>query len=107
MAFATGSAFPPATTASAVGPAPLTATPAAPVPLPDVIKALEDQHGINVGAAAEVLTVIGPDAKEAVPALLKAWEKTTVRAGAQFRNTAVGKALKAIDPEAAAKAGVE
>jgi putative heme-binding domain-containing protein len=74
------------------------------VALPDVIKSLDDEHGINVGAAADVLAAIGPAAKDALPALLKAWGKSEKSSG--YTCTALAAALQKIDPEAAEKAGI-
>jgi len=77
------------------------------VALPDVIKALDDQYGPVAGAAAEVLGSIGPAAKGAVPDLLRVWEKSRKIPGRPGATKALAGALKKIDPEAAAKAGIK
>lgn len=79
--------------------------PAGKAALPDVIKALDDEHLINVGAAAEVLKDIGPGAREAVPALLRTWERS--QASSQYTRKALAEAIKALDADAAAKLGIE
>lgn len=71
--------------------------------LPDVIKALDDEHLINVGEAATVLGQIGPAAKEAVVKLQKIWEKQEQREGTK---RLAADALKKIDPKAAEKLGI-
>lgn len=77
--------------------------------VPEIAKALNDDHGINVGQAAELLTEIGPDAKEAMPALMKAWEKaeasTLDARRKQLQKNMLAKAMLTIDPEAAKQAG--
>lgn len=70
--------------------------------LPDVITALDDEHPINVSAAAKVLEAIGPAAKDALPKLEKVWAARTKDKPA----TAVGRAIRAIDPKAAERLGV-
>jgi hypothetical protein len=85
--------------------------PALKVAVPEIAKALDDAHGINVDQAAELLTEIGPEGKEALPALKKAWEKveaSTLDARRKMlqKNTLV-KAMLAVDPEAAKQAGIE
>jgi hypothetical protein len=79
--------------------------PAGKVALPDVVKALDDQHPINVGAAAEVLADIGPAAKEAVPALTRAWERS--KTAPRSAQDSLAAALKKLDPEAAARVGIK
>jgi HEAT repeat protein len=54
--------------------------------------------------AALVLGQIGPDAKEAVPGLLKIYENSAMDPNSSKR---AADALKKIDPEAAAKAGIK
>lgn len=78
--------------------------PAVKVALPDILRALNDEHSINLGLAAEVLEGIGPAAKEAVPALLGAWEKEKGYQG--YPAKALARVLKKVDPKAAAEAGV-
>lgn len=73
--------------------------------LPGIVKALDDGHSANVGAAAEVLAGIGPEARDAGPALEKAWSKASK--GSDYQKNWLRKALKAVDPEAARRAGVE
>lgn len=73
--------------------------------LPDVTKALADTHIVNVAGAARLLTELGPEAKSATPALLEAWDK--VKDKRVTARAIVAKALKAVDPEAAAKANIE
>jgi hypothetical protein len=81
------------------------------VAVPEIAKALDDAHGINVGQAAELLTEIGPDAKEAMPALKKAWDKVEASTLDASRKTLqknmLAKAMLAVDAEAAKAAGVE
>ena len=83
--------------------------PAAKVAVPEIAKALNDDHGINVSQSAKLLTQIGPDAKEAMPALMKAWEKaeasTLDARRKQLQKNTLAKAMLAIDPEAAKQAG--
>jgi hypothetical protein len=74
------------------------------VALGDVIRALDDEHPINVGAAALVLAGIGPKARPAVPALLRAWERR--KDSSKFAEGAVAKAIRSLDPDAARKAGI-
>ncbi len=77
----------------------------APLPaLPQIISALEDEHSINVVAAARVLGQIGPEARQAFPALQAAWKRFQEQSGGATRELAA--AMKAIDPDAAMKAGV-
>jgi hypothetical protein len=77
--------------------------PAAKVALPDIIKALDDQHFINVVAAAELLLEIGPEARDAVPALIRARDRAKV----DRAKNSLAAVIKKLDPEAAAKAGIE
>jgi hypothetical protein len=79
--------------------------PAAKVALPDILKALDDEHPINPGKAAQLLAELGPDVKESVPALLAAYKKT---AGKEWSaKTELTKAIKKLDPAAAKQAGIE
>jgi hypothetical protein len=84
--------------------------PALKVAVPKIAEALSDEHGINVGKAAELLTEIGPDAKEAMPALLQAWEKVEASKldarRKQLQKNMLAKAMLAVDSEAAKQAGV-
>lgn len=73
------------------------------IAVPDIIKALDDDHPVNVGAAAKVLTKIGPGAKDALPKLEKIWGSETTK----FAKEQTGKAIKAIDPKTAEKLGIE
>lgn len=77
------------------------------VAMPDVIKALDDQYGVVAKVAAEVLENLGPAAKGAVPDLLHVWEKSRKIPGRPNATKALADALKKIDPEAAAKAGIK
>jgi hypothetical protein len=77
------------------------------VALPDVIKALDDGYGPVAGAAAEVLGNMGPAAKDAVPDLLRVWEKSRKIAGRPGATKALADALKKLDPELAAQAGIK
>ena len=72
------------------------------VALPDIIKALDDDHPINVTAAARVLEKIGPAAKDALPKLETIWGSETAKSKEE-----AGKAIKAIDPKAAEKLGIK
>jgi hypothetical protein len=54
------------------------------------------------GFAAQSLSEFGPAAKRAVPALVRKWAASTNR----IEIEAIAIAIKTIDPEAAAKAGV-
>jgi hypothetical protein len=72
--------------------------------LTDVTRALDDEHPINVGMAAEVLQDIGRDAKDAVPALLQAWEKS--KKSPESTRTKLAAAIKQLDPEAATRAQI-
>ena len=71
--------------------------------LPDIIKALDDEHRINVFAAAKVLEQIGPPAKAALSKLEKVWaaEKN------DGPKVDLGRAIKAIDPKAAQRLGID
>ena len=84
--------------------------PALKVAVPKIAEALSDEHGINVGKAAELLAEIGPDAKEAMPALLKAWEKVEAAKldarRKQLQKNTLAKAMLAVDSEAAKQAGI-
>jgi HEAT repeat protein len=73
-----------------------------PKAVPDLVKLLQSEDVELRIKSAEILGWIGAPAKEAVPALVEALkeENVALREGA-------GKALKAIDKEAAAKAGVK
>ena len=73
--------------------------------MPEIVKALDDEHPINRLAAARVLADIGPKAKSAVPALLKARERT--EESSQAARKALDSAIKTLDPEAAKTAGIE
>jgi hypothetical protein len=73
--------------------------------LPDVIKALNDEHPVNVNRATVLLAELGPEAKAAVPALLEAWQKAKDRP--RRGKEPIAAALKAIDPDAAREAHVE
>ena len=77
------------------------------VALPDVIKALDDGYGHVTGAAADVLANMGPAAKGAVPDLVRVWEKSRKIPGRPGATKALADALKKLDPEAAAKAGIK
>jgi hypothetical protein len=85
--------------------------PALKVAVPEITKALDDAHGINVDQAAELLTEIGPEAKEAMPALQEAWAKVEASTLDARRKTlqknTLAKAMLAVDPEAAKAAGVD
>ena len=74
------------------------------VALPDLIRALEDDHPVNIGQAAKVLQEIGPAARKAFPALLAAWKAGQRKEWNAMKPLAA--AMKAIDPQAAAAAGV-
>ena len=73
------------------------------VAVPDIIKALDDAHPINVMAASRVLGKIGPAAKDALPKLEKVWADQAKDSAKKV----VGDAIKAIDPKAAEKLGIE
>jgi hypothetical protein len=77
------------------------------VAMPDVIKALDDGYGVVARDAAEVLGNLGPAAKDAVPELLRVWEKSRKIPGRPGATKALADALKKIDPEAAEKAGIK
>jgi hypothetical protein len=72
--------------------------------LADIIRALDDQHPINVHAAAKILARIGPPAKDALPKLQRVWESPTSKEGTK---QAMASAIKSIDPEAANKLGIK
>ncbi len=72
------------------------------VALPDLIKSLDDEHPINVFAAAKVLEQIGPPAKAALPKLEKVWAAETT----DGPKVDIGRAIKAIDPKAAQRLGI-
>src|SRR5262249_52857304 len=74
------------------------------VAVADVIKALDDEHSVNVAAAARVLEQIGPPAKDALPSLRRVWESPGPRGAAKEE---AGKAIKKIDPKLAEKLGVK
>ena len=80
------------------------------VAVPEISKALSDQHFINVNQAAVLLAEIGPDAKSALPELKKAWdtvEASNDDAGRKLKmKNVLAKAMIAIDAEAAKQAGV-
>ena len=71
--------------------------------LPDIVKALDDEHPINVSQASRVLAKIGPGAKAALPKLEAIW---TAEPKSLAKDEA-GKAITAIDPKAAEKLGVK
>lgn len=77
------------------------------VAMPEVIKALDDPYGGVAKAAAEVLGNLGPAAKDAVPDLLRVWEKSRKIPGRPGATKALADALKKIDPEAAENAGIK
>ncbi len=79
--------------------------PAAKVALPGVLQALDDEHQINVGQAADLLVEMQADPQEAVPALLKALEKAKTQKRSAKR--ALSRALLKLDPQSAAQAGIE
>lgn len=70
--------------------------------IPTLIRLLTDENTTERYHAAWRLQVIGPPAKEAVPALVK-----NLKDKADYVAPAAADALKAIDPEAARKAGIK
>lgn len=77
------------------------------VALPEVTKALDDRYGAVTKIAAEVLGNLGPAAQDAVPELLRVWEKSRKIPGRPGATKALADALKKIDPQAAEKAGIQ
>jgi HEAT repeat protein len=71
--------------------------------LPALLKNLKDPDASVRLGTADALGLLGPDAKSAVPALLEVWRSDPDRTVSPF----AAFALKKIDPEAAAKAGVK
>jgi hypothetical protein len=71
--------------------------------LPDVIKALDDEHPINVNAAAQVLAGIGPAGKGALAKLEHLW---AARSG-DAEDVVLGRAIQAIDPKTAERLGIK
>jgi HEAT repeat protein len=74
------------------------------VALPDIIKALDDKHLINVGQAARVLGQIGPSAMDAVAKLQQVWEKPMQ---SESTRKLAADAIKKIDPKTAEKLGIK
>jgi hypothetical protein len=79
--------------------------PGAQLAVPVLVAGLADPYQAARDQAALVLGKYGPEARAAVPALLRTL--TTNRYAFLTTNRYAGSALKKIDPEAAAKAGVE
>lgn len=70
--------------------------------VPALMKCLTDKEGLDNQSAIYALSRFGADAKAAVPLLIKLLNDSD-----QYVRDAAKDALKAIDPEAAAKAGVQ
>ena len=70
--------------------------------VPALMKCLEDAAPIMRAFSANALEKFGAEAKPAIPALLKARETTNT-----YTRDTIDRALRAIDPEAAARAGIQ